>query len=347
LVFRWLGRALLALVVLAVLLLLPVGYVELACTGPEPEPSAREPIVAPEWRRAESRTLTTYPEWHIVHAYDDYARVIADGDPHDFGYLRAIAGFWTSLCPLKKRSGEMGGMTGDQKMTIYTIGVSFSAEMLAKAAYEETLGRIATLVRGEPRAPLDDVSADQAREYAAFLQQVPWYKWDFAADIAELEASGTDSARDRERRFALGTEYAVKALYAKQIEAAVAGLGADALRMRSVVTDICTAELAAIEGVSVIGEGAAGVEIETDRYRLFTRIAERIAAAGGNFVEIAGNGTILFTAISGQSGNADAVFSFVRQGYGDYRHLLVVPVATLADRLRNLGDLSLEHIHDY
>ena len=38
-----------------------------------------------EWQRAESRTLTTYPEWHIVHAYDDYARVITDGDPHEFG----------------------------------------------------------------------------------------------------------------------------------------------------------------------------------------------------------------------------------------------------------------------
>ena len=122
--FRWLGRAFLALVVLAVLLLLPVGYVELACTGPESDGDARPAIVDPDWQRAESRTLTTYPEWHIVHAYDDYARVIAQGDPHDFGYLRAIAGFWTSLCPLKARADAMGGMTSDQKATIYTIGMT-------------------------------------------------------------------------------------------------------------------------------------------------------------------------------------------------------------------------------
>ena len=68
----------------------------------------------------------------------------------------------------------MGEITTDTKLTIYTIGVSFTAELLAKAAYEETLGRIATLIRGAARAPLDDVSAGQARDYAAVRQQVPW-----------------------------------------------------------------------------------------------------------------------------------------------------------------------------
>ena len=129
---RWLWRGVLALVLLVVVLLLPVAYVEFACVGPEAEPDSRVALVAPEWQRAESRTLTTYPEWHIVHAYDDFAEVISNGDPHEFGYLRAIAGFWTTLCPLAERSAEMGGFNATSKMTIYTIGVSFSAEMLAK-----------------------------------------------------------------------------------------------------------------------------------------------------------------------------------------------------------------------
>ena len=36
-----------------------------------------------------------------------------------------------------------------------------------------------------------------------------------------------------------------------------------------------------------------------------------------------------------------------RQGYGDWRHLIFLPVSELADRLRALGDLQLEHVHDY
>ena len=117
--------------------------------------------------------------------------------------------------------------------------------------------------------------------------------------------------------------------------------------MRSVVTGIDATALASIEGVTIVAERDAGVEIETDRYRAFTRLAERIAAAGGDFVEIAGNDEILFTALSEQTEHAGALFSFPRQGYGDVRHLFVVPVTALADRLLASGDLRLEHIHDY
>lgn len=346
-VLRWLWRGVLGLIVLVILLLLPVGYVEFACVGEAPEGNARSALVAPEWQRAESRTLTTYPEWHIVHAYDDYARVIRDGDPHEFGYVRAVAGFWTTLCPLKERAAEMGGMTSDQKMTIYTIGVSFSAELLAKAAYEETVGRLATVVRGETRAVLDDRSAERAADYAAFLQQTPWYKWPFSEDVLILDTEGGDTFRDRERRFALRNEAIAKSYYAGVIAQAVDGIGADELRMRSVVSGLSENMLGAISGIEIIEARDEGIEIETDRYRLFTRLAEVIADAGGDFVEIAGNDDILFTALSEQATEPAALFSFARQGYGDHRHLMVLPVSALAEQLRTLGDLRLEHIHDY
>ena len=95
--WRWLRRlAGIVLLVLAVLLF-PVGYVELMCR-PQGEPAPYTPLVAAEWQRPEGRTLMTYPEWHIVHAYDDYAAVIATGDPQDFGFFTAVGGFWGALC---------------------------------------------------------------------------------------------------------------------------------------------------------------------------------------------------------------------------------------------------------
>ena len=344
--WRWLKRLVLAVVGLGVLLLLPVGYTELACRG-DATGAPYEPIITdPNWQRAESRTLMTYPEWHIVHAYDDYAKVIATGDPHDFGYLRAVTGFWTALCPLSRTSSALGGITSETKMTIYTIGVSFTAELMAKAVYEETIGRAVTILRGEGRAPLDDLSARQAADYAKFLQQIPWYKWDFVADRAELTVAAGASLRDRERALALGLEYGAKAAYAGVIEQAVAGVGADQLRIRSVVTGLSADNLGTIPGIVIIEEGQDSTLIETPRYRAFTGILAAIAEAGGRVVEIAGNDEILFTLTSASSIAEDALYSFPRQGYGDWRHLIVVPVRDLADRLRGAEGV-LEHVHDY
>jgi len=177
----------------------------------------------------------TYPEWHIVHAYEDYAQVIAKGDPHEFGYVSSIKGFWSSLCSLTTKAPAHGEIDGSTKSMVYTIGVSFTAELLLKAAYEETIGRLFASLRGDTRTPLDDLSAHQARAYAV------------------------------------------------------------------------------------------------------------------DFVEIAGNDDILFTALSDKPVQVDAFFNFRRQGFSDYRHLVLLKVSDLAARLRTLygSPLTLEHIHDY
>jgi hypothetical protein len=345
-IFRWLKRLVLLLVVLVVGLLSPLAYIETMCR-PQGEPVTYAPLVGLEWLRPEGRTLLTYPEWHIVHAYDDYAEVIRTGEPHRFGFLASITGFWSSLCALSQTSGMHGGFDWTTKQTIYTIGVSFTAELLAKAAYEETVGRLATLVRGARRAPLDDLSAQQASDYATFLQQVPWYKWDFTTDAAALDRAAPATFRDRERRFALGIEYRVKAAYAQVIEAAVAQVGADQLRLRAVVTGMPEAALAALPDVQVIATRPEGIEIEAPRYRAFTRIAETIARAGGSFVEIAGNDDILLTVIGTESGQPGEIHSFQRQGNPGARSLILLPVADLTAALRALPDGALEHIHDY
>ena len=348
LLWRWMKRLLLATVILVLLLLAPVLYVETLCRGEGP-PDAYDPILPVEHHRAETKTLMTYPEWHIVHAYDDYAKVIQTGDPHEFGYLGAIRGFWSSLCALSERSAALSGNTSGIKQTVYVIGVSFTAELLAKAAYEETIGRLFAGLRGADRAPLDDLSAEQAAGYARFLQQTPWYKWDFDGDIVALDASGTDALRDRERRLALGIEYGAKSAYADVIAAAVASVGADALTLRMIVDDIPEDTLRGLDGVTVIGETGTGIEIETPRYRVLTGLLAAMAQEGARFVEIAGNDDILLTAVSATPDAEDALFAFPRQGYGDYRHLVLLKVTDLADRLRAFagGPVTLEHIHDY
>lgn len=344
---RWVKRLVLLALILVIGLVAPIAYVETACRG-TPVASVYIPIVAEADRRPESRTLLTYPEWHIVHAYDDYAAVIAKDDPHDFNFLSSITGFWTSLCALSQTAASHGGVPWETKQMVYTIGVSFSAELLLKAAYEETVGRVATLVRGETRAPLDDLSATQAADYATFLQQVPWYEWDFTADAAALAGNATSAPRDKERRLALGLEFRAKAAYAGLIKAAVASVGPDQLTMRVILTGLDAAALAQIPAVQVIAKRPEGIEIETPRYRAFTDLAKQLAGQGANFVEIAGNDDILYTAITESDEDLGALYRFARQGNAGYRHLMLVKVSALADALRQTDTAAqIEHIHDY
>ncbi|MEM7439549.1 MAG: hypothetical protein AAF393_08120 [Pseudomonadota bacterium] len=349
--WRWIKRGMLALIVLVLLLLAPVGYTHFACRGDAVE-TANTPVIDAEHHRAPAATYLTYPEWHIVFAYDDYARVIAEQDPHSFGYIKAISGFWGALCNLTEVSDAAGGAPETQRM-VYVIGVSFTAELLAKAAYEETIGRLVALFRGTDRAAADDTSAQQARDYADFLHQVPWYKYDFDADAGELSETG-DGFRNRERRFALGLEYGVKQAYAGVIAKAVEAVGPADLTIRSVVTGIPVEELRDLGDVTIIAAMPDGVQIETPRYAAFTELLEKIAASDGQIVEIAGNTRIMVT-ITGDEAPPALTYGTVlaelqRQGYNDTRWLLDLPLNRLADLINILeatDSARLEHIFDY
>ncbi len=345
---KWMLSIVSAVVALVLALLLPVAWVEFGCHGDVVE-GEYVSILPPKHHRAEARTLLTYPEWHIVHAYDDYAKVIDENDPHDFGYFGAIRTYWSSLCALKEQAASHGGMNVQTKQLVYVIGVSFSAELIFKAAYEETIGRIATWARGAEHSPLDRLSARQAKAYATFLQQVPWYKWDFEGDITALGVAKTQSFRDRERRFALGAEFTAKSAYAGVIEGAVANVGVDELTLRMIVKGPDVGSLAGFEGITVIAERPEGIEIETIRYRALTQLLKQMAVLDVEIVEMAGNDDIMLTVIAKEPTIAGALASFERQGYDDYRHLILTKVSKLMVTLALFanGTVRVEHVHDY
>ena len=103
---------------------------------------------------------------------------------------------------------------------IHTIGVSFTVEMLAKAAYEETVGRATAWLRGPRKTAQDVAIARIAADYAAFLRQTPWYQYPFNRKAHELWAAPAGlSVRGWERRLGIGLEFKMKAVYAKVIAA--------------------------------------------------------------------------------------------------------------------------------
>lgn len=336
----------LAFLTSALALASPVLYVETFC-APAGKLEPYESILAVEYRRPESRTLMTYPEWHIVHAYEEYAQVLEQHAPHKFDFLGSVAGFWSSLCSLTRMAASHGPIDGSTKQMVYVIGASFTVEMLLKATYEETVGRLAVLLRGNEAAPTDVLAASHAKEYATLLQQVPWYKWRFREAGAELAAITPSGLRDFERRFALGLEYGAKAIYAGLIAAAVEATGQDATTLRLVIGPREDLKLPA--EIRLVERAATGLIIEAPRYRALTVLLLEMAEVGYEFVEIAGNDDILISVLSRQPTHPGALFSEKRQGFQDYRHLLMIKVPALANTLRQIRSSSgrLEHAYDY
>jgi hypothetical protein len=343
-----------ALLVVVVLLLIPVGYVELACRG-DARAQTYEPLIAdPAARRPEANTYLTFPEWHIVYAYDGLAEALKTGDEHAFDYASSVAGFWRSACALMRVADEHGGADGTTRTMIHTIGVSFTLEMAAKAAYEESLGRLAAWVRGQRKTPQDIAIANMSSDYASFLRQTPWYQYPFERESQKLWKAPVDGVvRGWERRLAIGTEFAAKRVYARIIGGAAAAAPAQ-LVIRTIVAGLDEGTLSRIDGVKVVGVRQQGIEIETPRYDRFTRILADIAVRGGSIREIAGNDDIMATVTVPIGAAADMPYGRViarmrRQGFPSERLIVDVKVTELATLLkgRPIGDPGLEHIFDY
>jgi hypothetical protein len=237
---------------------------------------------------------------------------------------------------------------------IHTIGVSFTAEMAVKAAYEETIGRATAWWRGPSKTPQDQAVAAMAIDYATFLRQTPWYEYPFMREAGKLWSAPVGlSLRGWERRFGIGFEFAAKTGYAKVIGAAAAAAPAQ-LVIRTVVSGLDEAGMAGIPGVTIIGARAGGVEIETPRYDLYTRILVEIARRGGTITEIAGNDDIMVTMTVPSAGESPPphgriILRMRRDGFASDRLLVDLKVTELALFLNKvpLGDPGIEHVFDY
>ena len=341
--------------IVLVVLCMPVAYVELACRGDANAQASNPVITDPQLQRREANTYLTYPEWHIVYAYDDLAKTLQADDEYAFPYFSSITGFWRSTCALMRIADGHGGADWATRSMIHTIGVSFTVEMAIKAAYEETIGRATAWWRGGVKTPQDKVIADMAVNYSAFLRQTPWYEYPFTREVAALWAAPTDGfVRGWERTLGISAEFLAKAAYARVLAGAVAATAPAQLVIHSVVTGLDATTLAAIPDVKVIAERDGRVEIETPRYDQFTRILVELARRGGTVLDIAGNDDIMvsLTVPEGAStslAGGTNILRMKRGGVPGERLLVNVKVTDLAAFLNAhpLGDPGLEHIFDY
>src|SRR5262249_44362986 len=169
---------------------------------------------------------------------------------------------------------------------------------------------------------------------------------------------GPDLLRKWERKYALTTEYGIKAAYGWLIKQATRASFETPVPVTAVLVDRLPAgvekELPELKVLERRPDGSALVTVP--RYQAFSDYPTALAKHGAAFREIAGNrGAILVSALVQQGweppgDNAKVLFAQpVMTRPAVKRVALVVPVASLSSMLNALAGpgMELEHVYDF
>lgn len=311
------------------------------------------------YQRPEESTYLTYPEWAIVYAAREYAGFLEAGHRESgFPYLSYAGRFWQDYAMvIRASSGHPFNFQNHQMLAV--IGTSHTIELLLQAAYENTVGRITEWTSGRPVAA-DRYLAGVAGEYAAFLDQTPWYQFAYAEKRAGLQAvqpdPGDDPIRTTERKWAFGLANAIKQGYADLIKSALAAAAPPALLDIHVWAKGPVALAIADEPDTRLEKDLdiEGAVFVTRRYQVFTDMIPRLIGRGVRFVEIGGNDEILVTVLSDGEVSAPAgarlLFDYPLPADPAVRRAgLTIAVRQLHLVLPALqvAGARLEHVYDY
>jgi hypothetical protein len=322
--------------------------------------AAAQPTTPEGQRRNEEQTYLTFPEWYLVYSPAEYAAFVKHSPPDRFPFFGHLRQFWSSYRHVYRATRDRP-LNTEYHVMIMVIGVSTSVEYALRSGYENVFGRLSGLAAPYGSTAEDRLAARVAQDYVDFIRDRPWYEFDFVTPLRELwsaPAFGSGFLRKWERRYALTTEYAVKAAYAWLIgRGSTAAYGVEetttAVQLDR-LPDGAAGELPRMTVLERFADGSALVTLP--RYDDFKDHASALAGMGAGFVEIAGNrSVILLSALvpaDWSSPVPDSRLLFTQPVLtqpGRKRVVLVVPVARLAETLRVLrdGGHELEHVYDY
>ena len=324
-------------------------------------PAADAVITPTEHRRGEDQTFLTFPEWYLVHSPAELAHFLAlQRKPSEFPWAGHIAQFWQGYRAVAHETRDYPFNAGYHLM-VSVIGSSTTVEYGLRSAYESTVGRLAEASSdGRPTAE-EQLGERIADAYVDFIRIDPWYLFDFVSPLRELwtatPAMGNNLLRKWERRFALSTEYAVKAGYAWLIKQGTQSIYEAARPVTAVLLDRAPAPLPRnLLELRRLDSSSEAVLVSVPRYRAFMAYAQALAEQGLAFREIAGNRGPIVASVIERSDAAPprapmrAIFvQPILTQPGWERRVIALPVAELAPQLRRwrAADVQIEHLYDY
>ncbi len=321
-------------------------------------------ITPKEHVRTVDQTFLTFPEWFLVFSPAEYAQYLKTERPSQFPFFGHIRQFWESYKAVYDETvAQKYPFNAGYHLMVGVIGSSTTVEYGIKSAYENTLGRISEGVRFKATEE-DQFGARFAQDYVSFIRDLPWYQYDFMKQLKALWTvvpwSGENFIRKWERRFALTTELLAKAGYGKLIGLATGSIYDAPLMVTAVAVspskNLAFAKTTTFDAINLIGEVDANTSLATiPRYEGFTAYAKQLAAANLNFVEIAGNQSIILVSLIGPEAwvptltNKVLIEQRILTVAGRKRVVATVNVKDLANALRAWSSqrVEVEHLFDY
>ncbi len=323
--------------------------------------AASPPPLAPEaQRRGGEQTFLTFPEWFLVFSPAEYAALVKTRSPDDFPFLGHLRQFWGSYADVARAASADHPFNFGYHAMIVVIGTSTTVEYLVKSAYETLIGRVARATHAV-EVDEDRFAARFAQDYVDFIRIRPWYEYNFDSELARLwtetPLNGPGLIRRWERKYALTTEFIIKALYARLIGGGTQAAYAPEVSQTTIVIDRLPEPLGPrLVDLNVSSSPPGGPIVATvPRYQAFTDYVMALAQAGVTFAEIAGNrDVILVTAIrrvdSSPLAGVRVLFTQpILTLPGRARQALVVRISGLSDVLVQLAaeGAEVEHVYDY
>lgn len=300
------------------------------------------------YARAEDQTYLTIPEWYIVFSADEYAQSLKNKPPSAFPYFASTKQFWDIYGKVKEKTNAEYPYNMGYNVMIYVIGTSYSAELIIKGIYENTIGRLTEWI-ADIDGPLQENQKVEgfmqyvAQDYTDFVRYSPWYDYPFWTRLKEFwnvkDGSNTSFIRRWERRLIFTFELLFKTAYAKAIGYAThAGY-----------------EKPQLDTYATVKENGVLKIISIPRYHGFTVETPKLTEKGIEFVDIAGNKTILLTVVVPADWKAPEYAGVfyewpVLTEPSQKRAALMLPVSGLGSFLNGIaGDkaVTLDHIFDY
>jgi hypothetical protein len=366
---NWFRRLLIAAAGLAVLCAIGVGIFAARCSRPQPQPEplpvtradAQVTAGIKNYARPTEDTYFTYPEWYIVWSYQEKADFQQHHLPSGFPFFAEIAQYWCAYCSVNKFvHGRYPFNFGDHLM-LMVIGSSFTVEYALKGIYEKTVGALSEWTSGDNPVEEDLYAASVAQKYAEFVHVRPFYEFAFWNSLRGLWSNtgwwGPHALRKWERKAFLSLDYAVEAAYCGLITSAThAVYGVESAETYAWIENAPASVMLENTRVRLVKEVSPGSEIVMiPRYQEFTDTADRLTKTGVRFLDIAGNGEILLSAIGPKSDaynapNSQLLFSNQILTQPACRRVAFrCPVSSLNAVLSSIAlhGWKIEHVYDY
>lgn len=310
--------------------------------------------------RPADQTFLTYPEWFLVFSPAEQSDYFKEHTSTGFPYMKHVDQLWKGYDVMYGQvKGNYPFNTGYHVM-IWVIAGSTTVEYSIKSLYETVIGRITDVGTGDEMTAEDKFNGTYERSYVDFIENLPWYQYDFNHQLKTLwtrvPISGPHFLRKAERRYYLTTELLVKSAYGWLIGLGTKSAYGTAALTTTTVFDAMPDSLNVLDGDKNIKKLAKDAIIaDLPRYKQFIKAATKLAAKNVNFIEIAGNkGAIMISVLTDMPFPVDKHIKIlftqpIITKPGLNRVALAVKVGDLCKALQYFyaNKITVEHIYDY